>query len=423
MNFYNWNDDTEVPLTKSPITFISGFLGSGKTTLINTVLRSNCGKKVAVLVNDVGEVNIDASLIKQSADESGVALKSVVELSSGCICCSMNSDLSEALFELIINYSPDLIVVESSGVAEPANIMSSLFVTNSYGKSISSLLVVENMISLIDPNYFLAKWDSSQEEKKRTHLLHSDRRQPLIELLIDQVEFADLLILSKADTVSASKIERAKALIRQINSHAEIHSSFKCDIDPELILNKPRFSGSSTPDGSVWRKVLKDHELSNQTDHDHNHEHDDSDHHGHDDSDHHGHDDSDHHGHDHHHHNEYGLNTWLYQARKPLDLVKFQKVVRSDLPGVLRAKGFYWTEEDNQRAGFISIASNILRLDYYGDWYITKIEKGVKQRDNLPESLQKIWDEEIGDRRQEIVFIGIDMDIDEMKSKLDSCLI
>ncbi len=426
MNFYNWNDDTEVPSTKSPITFVSGFLGSGKTTLINTVLSNDSGKKVAVLVNDVGEVNIDASLIKHSSEESGVALKSVVELSSGCICCSMNSDLSEALFELIINYSPDLIVVESSGVAEPANIMSSLFVTNSYGKSISSLLVVENMISLIDPNYFLAKWDSSQEEKKRTHLLHSDRRQPLIELLIDQVEFSDLLILSKADTVSESKMDRVKALVRSINSHAEIHPSFKCDIDPALILNKSRFSDSTTPDGSVWRKVLKEHELTEHTDHS-DHDHHKHEHHEekHGDADHHEHEHSDHHehGHEHHHHNDYGLTTWLYQARNPFDISKFRKLVRSDLPGVLRAKGFYWTTEDQDRAGFISIASNVLRMDYYGEWYITMVAKGKKQGDAIPAPLQKIWDEEIGDRRQEIVFIGIDMDIDEMKLKLDSCLI
>lgn len=400
INFYTWDSETAVPADKTPITFISGFLGSGKTSLINKLLTQKGEKKIAVLVNDVGDINIDASLIKSSAEEAGVALKNVVELSSGCICCSMNSDLSEALFELILNYSPDLIIVESSGVAEPKNIADSLFITNSYGKSISSLLTVENMVTLIDPLYFLNKWESSREEKRRIHLLHSDRRQPLIELLIDQAEFADLIVLSKADLASPEQLERAELLIRSINSKADILPSRKGDINPAEILSACRYS-HATDERSVWTRVLTAHELSESA------------HHG-------GHDH--HHGEHAHHHSDYGLNTWLYQARKPFNPTEFQKLLRSDFPGVLRAKGFYWSSEDDKRAGFISIAGNILRMDYHGEWFITKMERGIRTRENLPEELEKVWDDQIGDRRQEIVFIGIDMDIELMRSKLDACL-
>ncbi len=425
-NFYNWDNDTVVPSHKTAITFISGFLGTGKTTLINNILRHRGEKKVAVLVNDVGDINIDASLIRGAAEESGTALKNVVELSSGCICCSMNSDLSEALFELIQSYSPDLIVVESSGVAEPANIMSSLFVTNVYGKNVSTLLTVENMVTLIDPNYFLTKWDRSQEETKRTYLLHSDTRQPLIELLIGQAEFADLLILSKADVTPSSKLERTKALIRSINSHAEIVSSFKSDVDPQLIIGASRFSDNTTPNGSVWRRVLKEHELSSDIQHEQHVQHNTHEQHvQHDQHEEHEQEGKHHHDHEHHHHDhsDYGLNTWLYKARKPFNFRAFEKLMRSDFPGVLRAKGFYWTDQDNDRTGFISIASNVLRMDYYGEWFITKVQKGLKSAEELPEALAKIWDDEIGDRRQEIVFIGIDMDVDKMTTLLDACLV
>lgn len=393
-DYYTWKQDSEVPQKKTPITILSGFLGTGKTTLLNSLLSQSDASKTAVLVNDVGEINLDASLIKASTEKSGSPLKGIVELTSGCICCSSNSDLSAALFSLITEYEPEHIIVESSGVAEPQNTYQSLQGANSYGQSISDLLDIRSMITLVNPSYLVQKWESAKESKKRTPLLHSDPRQPLVELLINQIEFADLILLTHTDQCTLETIDKAKGIIQTLNDHAEFQLAERGDIDPHIVLQS-RFETQETSKGVRWRTILKTHEVKNHGNHDHHH----------------------------HKHSDYGITTWLYRARKPFKHFEFQKCIREDFPELLRAKGFYWSDEQPDQAGFISLAANILRMDFSGEWYTVLCEKGRRSMDQLPESLAPVWDEEVGDRRQEIVFIGIDLDVEKMQEKLDACLV
>jgi G3E family GTPase len=256
-------------------------------------------------VNDVGEINLDASLIKASTEKNGRTLKGFVELTSGCICCSTNSDLAESLFSLVTHYQPDHIIVESSGVAEPQNIYASLSVPNGNGQKIIDLLDIQSMITLVNPGYLVEKWELSQESKKRTHLLHSDPRQPLIEMLINQIEFADLIIMTHNDQYSNETIDKAVTIIKSVNDHAEFQSAEFGEIKSKIIF-KQRFKKEETSDGVRWRSILKQHEILDKHMH-HNHED-------------HNHED---HNHEHHSHTNYGISTWLYRARRPFRYYDF----------------------------------------------------------------------------------------------------
>lgn len=391
--FHTWKE----PRTdKTEILFINGFLGAGKTTLLNAILRNAGDRKLAVLVNDVGEINIDADLVKDAVAETGMRLDGLVQLTNGCICCSSNAELPEAIFELIENYHPDQIVVESSGVAEPKNLYSSLSTLNSYHRSIMELLEITNMVTLTDPSYFLRKWKLSQESKKRTHLLHGDPRQPLIELMIDQVEYADLILMTKTDVIPEAEVNEAIGLIRSLNNRAKIKTTANGDIDPTELLDTKRFDHESTSNSAHWKQELL-------------HSHHDCNDEG--------------CSHEHHHHSDYGLETFLFTARKPFHHDRFLKLLRESFPGVIRAKGFYWTDRDSNFANFLSIAGDIVRADRSGQWYAELVEKGYKELEDMPETIVRVWDETVGDRRQEIVFIGIDMDQESMKAALEKCLV
>lgn len=417
-DYYTWNKDSEIPTTKTPITILSGFLGSGKTTLLNAVLSKTDTSKIAVLVNDVGEINLDSSLIQNSLTQNKSTINKVVELTSGCICCSSNSDLSAALFSLITEFQPEHIIVESSGVAEPNNTYDTLNRPNSLGQKILDLLDIHAMVTLLNPSFFLEKWNEAQK-KKKTHLFLADPRQPLIELFLNQIEFADLLIMTHTEDLSDETIDEVTAILKSLNDHAHIIQTNYGNIEPKRLFES-QFNAYKTAAGSRWRSVLKKHTIETDTHHspeEQHHHHEQGSH----DEPHHKHA----HGeHDHHHkHTDYGLSTWLYRARKPFRHYDFLNCLKGRFPEVLRAKGFYWSDEQPDKAGFMSMAANIVRTDYIGEWFTVLCDKGKESLEDIPTVLEKIWDEEHGDRRQEIVFIGIDMDIQKMEKLLNSCLV
>lgn len=438
VNFLHWKPQAKHLSRKLPVTVLSGFLGAGKTTLLNNLLREPRGKKIAVIVNDLGEVNIDASLIREGAREvDNAALDGMMELTEGCICCSIRTDLADAIVAILENYSPDHLLIEATGAAEPLSIAETLYATNAEGFSLQDVSFINNLVTVVDVAFMAAEWDLIPTGKsiRRRRILQSDPRRPLIELLIEQAECADLIVLNKTDLISGEEVKKLRQMLSDLNPHAEIILTREATFPTESVLEQTRFEEEKTVGGAQWRQVLTKHleqgsspgdDSGGGGEHDHSgcdHEHEAAHHdceHGHDHS--HGHQDHPH-DHDHHHHEDFGLETFLYTARRPFREKTLMKTMRNSFPGLVRAKGFYWTQENPTRVGMLSLAGNVVRADYIGTWWKAMLDEGDAREEEMPSIVAKIWDEETGDCRQELVFIGIDLPEKEIREKLDNALV
>ncbi|MGF1484911.1 MAG: CobW family GTP-binding protein [Opitutales bacterium] len=432
MSFLMWNPQgADKPTTLVPVTVLSGFLGAGKTTVLNRVLKDAGSLRIAVLVNDLGEINIDAALIKSAVKEVDGAIAGMLELQGGCICCSIQTDLLDALLELTQKFKPDHILIEATGVAEPKAILQTLYTRNPSGWSGTDILKVANMVTVVDGGnleQYLESPDNSGN-RPRTHLLPNDPRRPLQELLVEQIECADVLLINKADTLEEDARKRLQAYLGSLNQAAEVWTSSFGQIDVDRLMQEHRFSVGKTLNSAAWQNAILDNvdgrrnawkqekQAANEDEPPaadaHSHEHD---HH------HHTHDACEHPDHEHdHHHKDYGLETFVYNARTPFDEARFLRVLRTGLPGVIRAKGFYWTERVPTRVGLLSIAGKMLRADYLSEWWHTKIQRGESELAEVPELVKQSWLPGLGDRRQEIVFIGIDLNKERIENVLKDC--
>lgn len=400
---------------KIPLLTICGFLGAGKTTLLNTLLRNSGGRKIGVLVNDLGEVNIDADLLRDGEkDFSG----GIIELTSGCICCSIETELSTAVYHLLDKFQPEVIVVEASGVAEPLSILGSLFAEDLRGNKATDRVSVINAVTVVSA----VDWDRHLRRKvaplaKKRHVVGGGFLRPYPELLVEQIECADVLLMSKIDLLEDSTGEMVDWL-RALNPRAEI---IRMDSDGslvELLLQRIRFDALQTPNSAGWKK-----KLSTREDNDHEH---DCDHHHHHHDHHHdhecGHDHSCGHPHGHKpHHQDYGIDSFVFRSRQTFSEAAFLRVMREGWPGLLRAKGFYWLADQQDRVGVVSVAGNIIRADLVGLWWHERLQRGEVTLEEIPETVQRVWEEPWGDRRQEIVFIGIDLDRQKIEADLRAC--
>lgn len=372
---------------------LSGFLGSGKTTLLNHLLRNAQGRKLAVLVNDVGEVNIDAAMVSECVNVSGGDSKGFVELSNGCICCGIRNDFGQSILELADGH-PDGIVVEATGIAEPLGILSSLSQPAPDGRVPNDKVRIQNMVTVVD-----AGWWKEQRRRdyqiasRRSLMLFSDPRRPLSELLASQVECADLIALNKCDLVDASEREVLGASLSAINPRAEIVSTQEGEIDLSEIWGKIRFDSEITPNGSLCDRELGNARGSGQAQPAR------------------------------HRHGDYGLQSFVYRARYPLSHDKLLALMRAGFKGLLRAKGFFWSDRQPERVGFLSLAGDSLRFDHLGKWFYTRVREGTMDRSQLPPNAWQVWEGEQGDRRQEIVFIGIDLDRKAIEDQLRRCCV
>lgn len=454
MSFLLWNPKPEdQPAVHVPVTVLCGFLGAGKTTVLNNILATSASHRFAVVVNDLGEVNIDASLIKSAIRKMDGPIEGILELQGGCICCSIQSDLLDALLELYQQFQPDHILIEATGVAEPHGILETLYSGNFYGKRGTDFIKVANMVTVVDGGNLEQYLDSSENTggSRRIHLLPSDPRRPVQELLMEQIERADILLINKVDVLETSDRRRFHAYIRSLNRSAEIWESSFGQINVEKLMSEHRFDEETTLLGAAWQTILsnesgKKHEWKvvegkeNEPSilHSENHHHVEHDHSGQDgaridneashhnlhDREHEGHECDHHHDHhSHHHHKDYGLETYVFNARKPFLESRFLKLMRTGLNGVIRAKGFYWTERVPEGVGLLSIAGKIMRADYISDWWHTRVQRGELKMDEVPENVRSSWLPEYGDRRQELVFIGIDLDREAIEHALKGCFV
>ena len=404
-------------LDKIPVLLITGYLGSGKTTLLNRILTNNKGIRFAVIVNDIGEVNIDASLIQKG----GVVSQnddSLVALQNGCICCSLKMDLMTQLHDLCAQKAFDYIVIEASGICEPAPIAQTLCTYPQMVPQFATdgLPVLDCICSVVDALRIRDEFDGGEQ---LAHFV--PKEEDLAALVIEQIEFSNLILLNKASEVSEEELARIKSIIRAIQPTAEIIETNYCDVDFDKILNTRLFDFDRTATSAAWIQEVEDAH--------HHHDHDDDDEVSPDETGetldgkgHHHHDHDHEHG-DHDHLAEFGIDTYVYYARRPFDLGMFDEFVAAHWPkNVIRCKGMCYFAEEYDMCYLFEQAGRQFNIRKAGEWFATMPKEELMQLMADDAQLRKDWDPQYGDRMQKLVFIGQHLDRKVITDALDNCL-
>lgn len=407
-----------------PVTLLTGYLGAGKTTLLNQVLSNQKGYKVAVIVNDIGEVNIDASLIAKGGQVTQKA-ENLVPLQNGCICCTLKVDLINQIIDLIQTGRFDYILIEASGICEPIPIAQSItMLDGSYDKR-AQIARLDNIVSVVDVARMADEFGCGD------NLVKDDIDDEDIEnLLIQQIEFCNTIILNKVDTVTPEQLGKVKAIIRKLQPEAVMFETTFGQIDVDEILNTNRFDFEKSSMSAGWIQELeaRDEEDEEHEDHNKHHDHEEHEHHhGHDEEHEHNHEKHDHHGHHHHHHGEgeveeYGIGSFVYYRRKPFAKEKFEEWLDNMPKGIIRSKGIIWAAENNNDAYMFEQAGRQINISNAGQWVATAPRRIRQKMMKEDPTLVADWDEEVGDRMIKVVFIGHDMDKEAMIQSLDDCL-
>lgn len=412
-----------------PVLLLTGYLGSGKTTLLNRILTNRKGIRFAVIVNDIGEVNIDADLIQKGGVVSSKD-DSLVALQNGCICCTLKMDLVQQLHDLVSQNLFDYIVIEASGICEPAPIAQTLC---SYPQMVpmfakDGVPALDCIVTVVDALRMRDEF-ASGEDLNRKDIGEED----LASLVIQQIEFCNIILLNKASEVSADDLEHIRAIIRAIQPKAEIIPCDYCDVDFDKILNTRMFNFDAVATSATWIQEVEDAHH-NDDDHDED-DHDEDEHHHHDHDDDHDeeeHHHEHHHDHDHHHHHhdddegeaeEYGISTFVYYARRPFNLGLFDEFVAAHWPkNVIRAKGMCYFADEYDMCYLFEQAGRQFNLKKAGEWFATMPKDELEALMAQDAQLRHDWDEQYGDRMQKLVFIGQHLDKKAITDALDACL-
>lgn len=415
-----------------PITVLTGYLGAGKTTLINHVLNNQEGYKVAVIVNDIGEVNIDAELIQKG----GIVKEkdaNLVPLSNGCICCTLKVDLMKQIAELVKSGNFDYILIEASGICEPLPIAQTITVleeqTAQYG--LPKICRLDNVVTVVDAARLVYEFGAGENLVKE-----NIDEEDIENLLIQQIEFCSTIIINKIDEVSEEELNKVRAVVRTLQPEAKIIETNYAKVDVKEIIDTHNFNFEKTLTSAGWLKELErdDNEEDDEHEEHHHHEHHDHDH----DHEHceecekegHDHNHEHHHHHHHHHHDhdegeaeEYGIGTFVYTRRKPFNRNKFEEYVNFKWRrNIIRCKGIIWFSDEQDMSYIFEQAGNQMQLGEGGLWIASapENEKNMLIKEN-PEILKK-WDAEVGDRIIKLVFIGQKLEKEEIKAELDKIL-
>ena len=407
-----------------PITVLTGYLGAGKTTLINHVLTNQEGYKVAVIVNDIGEVNIDAELIQKG----GVVKEedsNLVPLSNGCICCTLKVDLMKQIGELVKTGKFDYILIEASGICEPLPIAQTITVLEEQTKAHNMPITcrLDNVVTVVDAARLVYEFGAGE------NLVKEDIGEEDIEnLLIEQIEFCSTIVINKVDDVSEDELKKVKAVVKTLQPVAKIIETNYAKVDVKEIIDTHNFDYEKTITSAGWYKELarEDNEEDEHEEHHHDHEHCEEcekEGHEHNHKHHHGH----HHHHDHNHEEgeaeEYGIGTFVYTRRKPFNRNKFEEYVNFKWrKNIIRAKGIVWFSDDNEMSYVFEQAGNQMQLGEGGYWLATAPKDELDMMAKESPEILKGWDEEVGDRIIKLVFIGQKLEKEEIKSELDKIL-
>lgn len=419
-----------------PILLLTGYLGSGKTTLVNRILSNKKGIRFAVIVNDIGEVNIDATLIQQGG-VVGQSDDSLVALQNGCICCTLKTDLMNQIVEIMKMDKFDYIVIEASGICEPEPIAQTICSMKSIGGVYTEFGTprLDCLVTVVDALRMADEFGCG-ESLERKNLEEDD----IENLIIQQIEFCNVILLNKASEVSPESLEKIKHIIREIQTKAQIIECDYADVDLEKLLDTNMFDYRQTESGAGWIRGLESdvhdeehHHEEHEEEHDHHHEeHEEHEEHHHDhDEEHDDHDNHDEHHHHHHDHDheggeveEYGIGTFVYFRRPAFDLNKFDWFVSKKLPkSVIRAKGLCYFSDNTDMSCLFEQAGKQIMLREAGQWYATAPEEDLIRMMRQDPTIMKDWDAHYGDRMQKIVFIGQHMDKEQICKDLDECLV
>ncbi|ODA69052.1 putative metal chaperone YciC [Methyloligella halotolerans] len=370
-----------------PVTVLSGFLGAGKTTLLNHILHNREGRKVAVIVNDMSEVNIDADMVRDGGADLSRTEETLVEMTNGCICCTLRDDLLTEVNRLAADGRYDYLLIEGTGIAEPLPVAATFDFRDEEGRSLSDVARLDTMVTVVDAVNLIRDFGSKAPLSARGETAGEEDERTIVDLLTDQIEFADVIVANKISDVDDAARETVVKIIRALNRDAKLIEADYGRIPLDEVLDTGRFDYQKAQEHPLWAKELygfADHVPETE---------------------------------------EYGISSFVYRARRPFDPVKLDAILKQTWTGLVRAKGHFWLATRPDWCGEISIAGSICRVSGMGFWWAAVPKPRWPAHPDWEAMLQRNWDAEFGDRRQELVFIGIGMDETAMRAALDECLV
>ena len=373
-------------MNKLPVTVLSGFLGAGKTTVLSHILNNRQGKKVAVIVNDMSEINIDSAIVQNEVSLNRSEEK-LIEMSNGCICCTLREDLLEEVTKLAQEGRFDYLVIESTGISEPLPVAETFTFADENGVSLSDVADLDTMVTVVDAVNFLKDYDEAKYLQDTGESLGEEDERSVADLLVDQVEFADVLLVSKTDLASPTDIARLTAILKTLNTHAKIVPISQGQVNIDAVLNTGLFNFEHAQQAPGWLKEMRGEHVPETE--------------------------------------EYGIASFTYEARRPFHPEKFHEFLHStDKYGkLIRSKGYFWLASRPEFAGQWSQAGGIARYGFGGMFWKAIPKKNWPIDEEYLTSIERQWVEPFGDMRQELVFIGQGVDQSAMTKALDECLL